>query len=289
MSKKILENLEAAGQNVRKFYQRRLPSDSSKDYYYILRDTPNTEALIVEYGFLDSKGDDINLLKNNYSTLAEAVVKSIAEYLGVPYNNLDGYYTVKSGDTLWSISKKVGISVDKLKSINNLNSNMLSVGQQLKIKDNIDDNSYYIVKKGDTLYSIANLYNMSVSDLKSLNNLTSDSLGVGQKLYVSSAEFPSVDDSDYNYYIVKKGDTLYSIARDNNMSVNDLKIINNLTGDILSVGQKLLINNNKVYTVESGDSLYSISRRFNTTVSELQELNNLVSTVLSVGQKLLLP
>lgn len=235
-------------------------------------------------------GDDVNLLKNNYSTLAEAVVKSVAEYIGVPYSKEEvEYYIVKPGDTLWSISKKVGLSVDKLKSINNLNSNMLSVGQQLKIKDNIDDNSYYIVKKGDTLYSIANFYNMSVSDLKSLNNLTSDTLGVGQKLYVSSAEFPSVDDNDYNYYIVKKGDTLYSIARDNNMSVNDLKSINNLTGDILSVGQKLLINNNKVYTVESGDSLYSISRRFNTTVSELQELNNLASTILSVGQKLLLP
>ena len=49
-----------AGQNVRKYYQRRLPSNPSKDYYYMLRETPNNESIIVEYGFVDSKGDDSN-------------------------------------------------------------------------------------------------------------------------------------------------------------------------------------------------------------------------------------
>ena len=65
LAKKILDELEKQGQLVRKYYQRRLPSDYNKDYYYMLRNTPNTEALIVEYGFLDN-ASDANKLKNNY-------------------------------------------------------------------------------------------------------------------------------------------------------------------------------------------------------------------------------
>ena len=59
LSNLIAQEFAKAGQNVRKYYQRRLPSDPSKDYYYILRDTPNNESLIIEYGFVDSTGDDV--------------------------------------------------------------------------------------------------------------------------------------------------------------------------------------------------------------------------------------
>ena len=79
LSSKIAKELELAGQNVRKYYQRRLPSNPAKDYYYIHRDTPNNETVLVEYGFADSSGDDISLLKNNWENLAEAVVKAITE------------------------------------------------------------------------------------------------------------------------------------------------------------------------------------------------------------------
>ena len=65
-SNKILDELAASGQNIRKNYQQRLPSNPIKDYYFIHRNTPDTEAVIVEYGFLDSKGDDVEQLKNNY-------------------------------------------------------------------------------------------------------------------------------------------------------------------------------------------------------------------------------
>ena len=63
-----MNNIGDTGQNVRRIYQRRLPSNNNKDYYYILRDTGNTEAVIVEYGFIDNK-DDVNFLKNNYKEL----------------------------------------------------------------------------------------------------------------------------------------------------------------------------------------------------------------------------
>lgn len=302
LAKKILDELEKQGQLVRKYYQRRLPSDYNKDYYYMLRNTPNTEALIVEYGFLDNTSD-ANKLKNNYKKYAEAVVKAVTEYAGYKYVPLSGsdYYVVKKGDTLWSIARAYGLTVDKLKSLNNLTSNNLTIGDSLIVKDSsensdnsssVDNNKYYIVKKGDSLYSIARRNNMTVDELKSLNNLTSNILSIGQKLIISSgSNVPN------NVYVVKKGDTLWSIANNFNVSVNDLKNANNKSNNSLSIGEQLIIPGKStgenvstiIYTVKSGDNLYSIARRYNVTVNEIKSLNNLSSNLLSIGQKLSIP
>lgn len=180
-SKIISDNLSSTGRYVRKYYQKRLPSDTSKDYYYILRDTPNIEAVIIEYGFLDNV-NDANLLKSNWESYAEQVVKSICDYIGVkyvPYNN-DEFYIVKSGDTLWSISKKFNMTVDKLKDINNLKSNLISIGMKLKV----GDSKQYVVKKGDTLWKIAKENNTTVDDLMKKNNLLNSNLQIGQILYI---------------------------------------------------------------------------------------------------------
>lgn len=292
-ARKIANEFENAGQNVRKYYQRRLPSNPAKDYYYIMRDTPNNETVIVEYGFADSTGDDVSQLKNNWENLAEAVTKAIVEYAGGKYVAPAGsnYYTVKSGDSLWSISRKFGITVDELKSANNLSSNLLSVGQNLIIpgKEAQATSDEYVVKKGDTLYSIARKYNTSVDNLKSINNITTDSLAIGQII-----KLPSTSSSASDTYIVKKGDSLYSIARTYNTSVDKLKEINNLTSNALAIGQVLKLpssnaSENVVYTVKKGDSLYSIAREYGTTVDAIKKLNNITSNTLSIGQKLLLP
>ena len=297
LSKRIASEIEKTGQNVRKYYQRRLPSNPAKDYYYILRDTPNNESIIVEYGFADSTGDDVNLIKNNWENMAEAVVKAITEYIGVPYkpvtSNDTNYYIVKSGDTLWGIAKKYDISVNELKDANNLTSNTLTIGQSLYIpkkETTPSQNEVYIVKSGDSLYSIAKKYNTTVDELKRLNNLTSNMLSIGQKLKVSSSP-----NSNNLTYTVSKGDTLYGIANKFKVSVDNLKAFNNLTTNTLSIGQVLKIpvasdaNNKITYTVKSGDTLYNIARIYNTTVDKIKSLNNLTSNTLSIGQTLILP
>ncbi|MCI8347116.1 MAG: N-acetylmuramoyl-L-alanine amidase, partial [Bacilli bacterium] len=88
----ILDELEKSGQNIRKAYQRRLPSDTSKDYYFIHRDTGVTEPVLIEYGFLDSTGDDVNQLKNDYKKYAEAVVNAILEYKNIAVPGTSDYY-----------------------------------------------------------------------------------------------------------------------------------------------------------------------------------------------------
>ena len=291
-SKKIAKELEMAGQNVRKYYQRRLPSNPAKDYYYIMRDTPNNETVIVEYGFADSSGDDVNQIKNNWEELAEAVTKAIVEYAGGTYQApLDSnYYTVQSGDSLWSISKKFGITVDELKQANNLSSNLLSVGQNLYIPTKETDvtTGEYVVEKGDTLYKIAQKFGTTVDNLKSINNLTTDSLAIGQILKVPT-ENASIDT---NTYTVKSGDTLYGIASKYNTTVDEIKSLNNLTSNTLSIGQVLKVpsqSSTNTYIVKSGDTLYGIANKYNTTVDKLKKLNNLTSNTLSIGQELKLP
>lgn len=103
LSKKILNELEKEGQNVRKYYQQRLPSNPIKDYYFMQRDTPNNETVTVEYGFIDSPKDDVEQIKNNYENYAEAVIRAVLDYKNLPYKAPagEGYYTVKKGDTIF--------------------------------------------------------------------------------------------------------------------------------------------------------------------------------------------
>ena len=99
-------------------------------------------------------------------------------------------YTVKQGDSLWSIANSFGVTVQDLKDANSLTSNLLSIGQVLVIPNgNVNTNpteQIYIVKQGDSLWSIANRYNTTVDILKTLNNLTSNLLSVGQMLKIPS-------------------------------------------------------------------------------------------------------
>lgn len=300
LAKRILENIGATGQETRKYYQRRLPSDTSKDYYFIHRNTGNLEPLIVEYGFIDS-AKDVEFLKENYKELAEAVISAVANYIGVPYTPPEGIttntYVVQKGDSLYSIANKLGTTVSELKKENNLTTNTLQIGQVLRIptKEIYEgEENIYIVKKGDTLYSIAAANNTTVDELKKANNLTSNILSTGQLLKIPSALLPE------STYIVKKGDSLYSIANKYNTTVDELKRINNLTSNILSIGQVLKLPSDKVsdvekeentisYTVQKGDSLYSIARKYSTTIDKIKDLNNLTTNLLSIGQVLLIP
>ena len=252
LSSIISNNLLLSGQNVRKYYQRRLPSNPSKDYYFIIRDTSPDESILMEYAFLDSSGDDVNQIKYNYEGLAEAVVKSISEYLGVKYTppveSGAIYYTVKSGDTLYSIARRFNISVDRLKELNGLKSNLISIGQNLLVSESnasnvlpTNDKTIYTVVKGDSLWSIAKKFDTTVDKIKKLNNLSSNLLQIGQKLVINDSS-------------------------SNNPETNLIK-----------------------YTVVKGDTLYGISRKFNTTVSEISSLNNLKTNVLQIGQELLIP
>ena len=154
---------------------------------------------------------------------------------------------------------------------------------QLEITNPTNDNEYvHIVRTGETLFSIARMYNITVDELIRLNNLTSTVIHIGQRLLIAEHE-------ERYIYTVVPGDTLWGIANRFNTTVEQIISINNLSSPILSIGQELIIPIDlKTYTVE-GDTLEELSNRFNITKDQIKSLNNLTNDILCVGQELLIP
>lgn len=291
LASSLATSLENSGANVTKFYQFRNSDNPAVDEDYLIRNTPNNQTIVIDYGY-PSNNSDASLL-NNYENLGEAVVKAIADYTGTTYYPVSGtnYYIVKKGDSLWSIASKNNTTVDVLKKLNNLSSNTLSIGQYLKLpqqnEEEASPNNVYVVQKGDSLWSIANKFNITVDNLKSYNSLSSNLLSIGQVLQIPSEDIPT----NQIIYTVKKGDSLWAIANKYDTTVDMIKSTNNLTSNNLSIDQKLIIpstTNYITYIVKAGDNLYSIARNYNTTVDSIKKLNNLSSNTLSIGQKLII-
>ena len=214
--------------NAEKYYQKRDENDTSLDDDYLIRNSKNNQTIVINYG------NDTNIEK-----LGVSVVKGIADYTNTYYPiNQSEFYIVQKGDTLYSISKKLNTTVDKIKNLNNLSNNTITIGQILKIpsQDSSTNNVTYTVIKGDSLWKIANNYNTTVDKIKEANNLSSNLLSIGQKLIIPSSE-------NYITYTVKKGDSLWKIANNYNTTVDKIKKLNNLSSNLLSINQKLLIPN----------------------------------------------
>lgn len=270
---------------------------------YIVQSGDTLYGISKQFGISVEDIKLTNNLSNNNIVVGTSLV--------IPSAATTSLYIVKTGDSLYSIAKKYDTTVADLMRINNLKSNVLHVGQQLKIPindiGNGNDYIIYVVKSGDSLYSISKKYGITVNDLRKYNNLSSDLLSIGQQLKIpnsGSGGNGSVSD-DTLIYIVKSGDTLYSIAKKYNMSVDNLKKINNLSSNNLSVGQpiKILVQEGNAipigsscygegynepsyvtYVVRSGDSLYLIAKKYGVSVDSIKKLNNLSSNNLSIGQ-----
>ncbi len=192
-------------------------------------------------------------------------------------------YAVKKGDNLYDLSRKFGLTVNELKSINKLKDNRLDIGDVLIIEVSVKDegttakniarsnNNEYTVKNGDTLGGIAETYGLSSEDLKEANGLKNTKLQIGQKLLIPSSNPDPVKVSEpqkpvtanpvseragevrdspkslpveTSGYAVQKGDTLGHIAVRYNVSTADIKKANGLKNDKLQIGQVLRIPGN---------------------------------------------
>ncbi|WP_339192237.1 LysM peptidoglycan-binding domain-containing protein [Bacillus sp. FSL K6-1003] len=303
-------------------------------------------------------GDSLWKLAQTYNTSVAAIssanhlsttVLSIGQTLTIPGSKSDtsssssgskkksgnAVYTVKNGDSLWLIANEYKMSVQELKKLNGLNSDMIRAGQKLKVSGKVSSHTSsgtsssskssssssaktgtYKVQLGDSLWKIANKVNMSIAELKVLNNLKSDTIYVNQVLKTKSAgsHSSSKDNSSKSNqsasattkYTVKSGDSLWKIANKYNLTVQQIRNSNNLKSDVLYVGQVLKLTGKSssgtstspsssnsssgttttTYTVKSGDSLWVIAQKFNVTAQQIREKNNLKTDVLQIGQKL---
>lgn len=224
-------------------------------------------------------------------------------------------HTVQVGETLFAIAKKYNHSVEGIKSINQLTSNDIMIGQVLKLKSS-DVNNFEIqkvsdiihrVQKGETLFSIAKLYHVTITELMQWNLLENNEIFVGQNLFIKQSTdkqegkivepkkiIPSdvqIESKNIEKHVVQKGDTLFQIALLYGIDVSSIKNINHLTSDELNVGQTLILKENKevvakTHTVVAGDTLFSIAKQYNLSVEKLNQLNNIQNNIISIGQVL---
>ena len=169
-------------------------------------------------------------------------------------------HIVRRGENLGYIAQKYHISVSRLKAWNNLRSSRIYPGQKLVVYSRgyassstgssvqKSGDGVHRVRKGETLGEIAKAYGISVSQLKSWNNIRGNLIRVNQRLYVENPSSQTASSGEnVTYYKVKAGDTLYEIAKKfDGVTVNQLKKLNNIYNSRrLKAGQRLRINNGK--------------------------------------------
>ncbi|MED4533096.1 LysM peptidoglycan-binding domain-containing protein [Metabacillus fastidiosus] len=231
--------------------------------------------------------------KHQFTALALATMITTSAFAATSVQAEESVYKVKSGDSLWKIATSNHITLAQLKEWNNLSSDAIYIGQTLTISA---QDTTYIVKMGDTISSIAKAYNVLIADIKINNQLSSDILKVEQILKIP------VKKGIYTTHTVKAGDTLSLIGRDYFISLENLRKFNNLSSDMIHIGQIIYLtesssttsfpplteekNETVSYTVQSGDTLWKIAVVHGTTIQQITNLNGLTTDILFIGQQL---
>ncbi|MFI5221818.1 MAG: LysM peptidoglycan-binding domain-containing protein [Bacteroidia bacterium] len=178
--------------------------------------------------------------------------------INIPDNKDDMAFLhfIQKGETLFSISKKYNVQVEGIRQLNKLRDNTIHAGMQLIINPNqppVNEKEdavvpgYHFVKQGETLYSIARRYNISVLELQALNDLKSDTVRIGDELVVVplNGEKPKEENLPNNnepvFHLVKEKETMYSLSRKYNVSKEQIRSMNNLLDNDIKVGQRLRI------------------------------------------------
>jgi membrane-bound lytic murein transglycosylase D len=234
-------------------------------------------------------------------------------------------HTVRSGDSLYTIARHYGSSVDEIRQANGLRGSLIHPGQNLIVPRyasnagrsspsrtfTSESDGTYLVQRNDTLWDIARGFDVSVEALRLGNGLSRNSvIRPGQRLRIPDATSGKRDNQTTVHevsggasrYVVRSGDTLYDIARLHGVSISSLKTANHLRtsrihpGDVLQIPRRSAAeemtratDGEVTYRVRRGDTLYDIARRHGVSVSEIQRINNLPGSRIHPGDVLRIP
>lgn len=158
------------------------------------------------------------------------------------------WYRVRRGDSLSVVARRYGMKVRALKEMNNLRSNMIRIGDRLRVRggdeDYADDQvTVYRVRYGDSLGTIARRFHTSVRSLMRLNNLSNSMIHPGDRLRIKGRPATQQKSGENSkWYRVRRGDSLWSIAEQFSVSVRDLQALNNLSSSIIQAGHLLMVS-----------------------------------------------
>jgi LysM repeat protein len=229
-------------------------------------------------------------------------------------------HTVQAGETLFSISREYDLTVSELRDWNNLNSDNLQPGQEIRVSPPAgQDRTLHVVEAGESLFGISRMYDVTIAEIQQWNNMQGTDIEVGTRLVIyesgqgegneptpSISEVEGMDDSERSslvqriqegaaqndIYVVRSGDNLTQIARRFDMTINEVKSLNNLQSDMLRVGQRLTVKKNQVppsvaegaenstpqgrfttYRLQAGENTQTVLNKYRMSNSELRALN----------------
>lgn len=279
-------------------------------------------AIALKYGTTLSELKDWNNKRSSKIYVGERL-KIFGEDYAKSYTSSEklNHYKVKRGDSIGEIAEKFNVSAAQLKYWNGLKDDNILAGSTLKVYGDEEVSSYgsnsskteanlqrYVIKQGDAIGQIAEMFNVSAADIREWNNISGNKIIAGKTLKIYSdvdvtnsdakiKEIKANNDGSV-VYTVKSGDTIWDIAKEFDVSASQISDWNNLSGNKIYAGQELKIHESKkqnespkvsdsrMHTVERGESLYTIAQLYNISVEDLKKWNNLKKNKILTGQEL---
>ncbi|MGX7173273.1 LysM peptidoglycan-binding domain-containing protein [Enterococcus ratti] len=251
-------------------------------------------------------------------------------------------YTVKAGESVWSVATKHGISMNQLIEWNHIKNNFIYPGQQLIVKGgtsssastnnvtvnqgnvtHVSDKKTYTVKAGESVWSVATKHGISMNQLMEWNHIKNNFIYPGQQLIVKGGTSSSTSTnnvtvnqgnvthvSDKKTYTVKAGESVWSVATKHGISMNQLIEWNHIKNNFIYPGQQLIVkggtssststnnvtvsqgnvthvSDKKTYTVKAGESVWSVADSHRITMKQLIEWNHIKNNFIYPGQTLI--
>jgi len=309
------------------------PANSFQDHALFLTQRSRYEGLF-KLGISDYKAWAEGLSKAGYATdkkYPQKLIRIIENYELYKYDELvlgkeiqpietvsdvsgkivqeSSYYIVKKGDGLYGIARKFGLKVTTLKKFNDLKSNSIFPGQKLYLKpvvnqqvvnkevDKNDVKEKLVATKIDSIPPKKEVATTkTVSDIAEVVKVQIDTIPPINEIDTTRLEVKNpIPEVVQDFHIVKEKETLYKIAYMYNLEIPDIRRWNGIKKDEIKIGQKIflkkqssqskpIIPGNKNHTVIKGDTLFSIARKYGMTVSELKNINNLQEDTISIDQ-----
>ncbi|MGT2888361.1 LysM peptidoglycan-binding domain-containing protein, partial [Streptococcus didelphis] len=243
---------------------------------------------------------------NTYNRLGQVAANLFYSYGSqlIPSYNLTGTkHQVLPNESVWSISNQYGISMTDLIAWNGIQNNLIHPGQQLLVRpDTIsEDGTKHQVLPNESVWSISNQYGISMTDLIAWNGIQNNLIHPGQQLFIRPTNITNSRTKD-KIYKVQSGDSVWKIAHENGITMDDLIRWNDIRNNTIHPGQQLIVKpgtktpintpeapiKDKIYKVQSGDSVWKIAHENGITMDDLIRWNDIRNNTIHPGQQLII-